>query len=493
MTTTPVRVRFAPSPTGSLHIGGARTALFNWMFAKSQGGLFILRIEDTDQSRSVPGAIEEIYEGLRWLGLEWDEGPDKGGEYGPYIQSQRLEHYQQWAHWLVEQGKAYKCYATPQELERAKEIAKVSKGGNYIGYERIYRFISDEERAKIEAERSSYVIRAAMPLEGETVVHDLVRGTVRFANTELSDIVLLKSDGFPTYHLAMAVDDHLMQISHVMRSEEWLPSLPMHQNLYEALGWEAPQFAHLPIMVYNSKKISKRNPPKLSDGTLIPVFVRQYQEYGYQPEVVVNWLANIGWSFGDDIEIFDIQDAIKRFSIERINNAPTEMPFSKLEFMNGHNIRNMAIDTFIAAIHPHLEAAYGPIDAEKLRIIAPAIQERVNPIRSVPPLLQFLFGEMPAITKAQLISKGVDEEKTKEILQRGYDALAALTDFSATTQEEPLRALVEALALKPAQFFNTLRWATTGQQVAPPLFDSLAALGKETTLARIKAAQQLLA
>jgi glutamyl-tRNA synthetase len=462
------------------------------MFARAHGGQFILRIEDTDQSRSVPGAIEEIYDGLRWLGLEWDEGPDKGGEYGPYIQSQRLERYQHWAHWLVEQGLAYKCYATPAELKRAKEIAERSRGGNYIGYERIYRFITPAERAKIEQERTSYVIRLAMPLEGETVVQDLVRGTVRFANTELSDIVLLKSDGFPTYHLAMAVDDHFMQISHVMRSEEWLPSLPMHQNLYAVLGWEAPHFAHLPIMVYQGKKISKRNPPKLPDGTPIPVFVSQYKEHGYQPEAVINWLANIGWSFGDDIEIYPIEEAIKRFTIERINNAPTEMPFSKLDHINGQYIQAMPLEAFVTALVAPLEAAYGSINLEQLRTIAPAIQERVNPIKSVPPLLAFLFGSFSPPNRDQLIPKGLDAVQTLHLLKRASEVLAGLSDFSASAQEAPLRALVDELGLKAAQLFNTLRWAVTGQQVAPPLFDSFAALGQAQTLARLQAAQQLL-
>lgn len=489
MTHQDVRVRFAPSPTGSLHIGGARTALFNWLFAKRHGGKFILRIEDTDQARSVPGSVEELMAGLRWLGLEWDEGPDKGGPLGPYIQSQRLELYQQWAQYLLDQGQAYRCYATPEELKRAKEIAEKSKGGKIAGYERIYRFISEEERAKVAQERPNHVIRLAMPIGGETVVQDELRGTIRFPNEELSDIVLLKSDGFPTYHLAMAVDDHLMQISHVMRAEEWLPSAPMHTALYQALGWEPPKFVHLPMMVYKGKKISKRNPPLDDSGNKIPVMVRDYMEIGFQAEAVVNWLCNIGWSFGEDREIFPVEEAIARFSIERINPAPTEMPYSKLEFLNGHYVRALSLEAFMAQMTPLLEAAYGPIDQEKLRIIGPHLQERANPLPAGVPIVAFLFApHFTPPTAEQVIPKGLNAAATKNLLAKLHELLAGLPDFAAATQEGPIRALAAEMNLKAAQVFNPLRWATTGQQIAPPLFESIEALGREATLQRLQLA-----
>lgn len=493
MTEKTVRVRFAPSPTGSLHIGGARTALFNWLFARHSGGSFILRIEDTDQARTLEGSYEEILSGLRWLGIDWDEGPDIGGAYGPYIQSQRIELYQKWAHYLVERGRAYRCYATQAELEHAKQVQQ-QKTGKRAGYERLHRFLSDEERERLHKERhGQYVIRLAMPIEGTTTVYDVIRGEITFPNEELSDIVLLKADGFPTYHLAMAVDDHLMEISHVMRSDEWTPSLPMHLTLYEAFGWEPPTFVHLPIMVYKGKKISKRNPPISDEGKPIPIFVRQYQEAGYQPEAVVNWLATIGWYFGEEREIFSVQEAIERFTLDRINPSPTEMPFSKLEFLNGHYVRTMSDADFRAALKPLLEAEYGAIDEEKLDQIIPHIKGRVNPLHHAVPLVRFLFAsDFQPPSAEQLIQKNMDAAATKAVLQRSYEVLDSLPDFRAETQESAMRKLVAELGMKAGQVFNPLRWAVTCQQVSPPLFESMEVLGKETSLTRLKQAIEVL-
>ncbi len=485
MSDKPVRVRFAPSPTGSLHIGGARTALFNWLFARHHGGQFILRIEDTDQKRSVAGAIDELMDGLRWLGITWDEGPDVGGEAGPYVQSERRALYQKWADWLVAQGKAYRDYATPDELARAREIAEKNPTGKRAGYERLHRFISDDERAQLAAERESYVIRLAMPLQGETVVEEALRGTIRFPNAELSDIVLLKADGFPTYHLAMAVDDHFMGITHVMRSDEWTSSLPMHQVLYEAFGWEPPTFVHLPIMTYNNKKMSKRNPPMDDQGQPIPIFVREYHELGFLPEAVTNWLATIGWSFGDDVEFFSTAQAVERFTLARVNPAPTEMPYGKLIHLNGQYIRAMAPDDFIAAITPHLREAYGEIDAQTLQHIAPHVQERVNPLPTVVEWLGFLFGDFTPPADDDLIQKKMDAASTREVLHAAHAALAELPDYTVEAIEVRLRALTDELQRKTREVFNTIRWATTNQRASPPLFDSLYALGRDETLRRL--------
>jgi glutamyl-tRNA synthetase len=475
-----------------LHIGGARTALFNWLFARHHGGQFILRIEDTDQKRTVAGSLEGIMDGLRWLGLDWDEGPDVGGPYGPYIQSQRLAHYRQWAEWLVEQGKAYRCYATPQELERAKEIAEKT-GGKVAGYERLHRFLSAEERAKLAAERPEHVIRIKLPLEGKIKVQDAIRGAIEFDYAELSDIVLLKSDGFPTYHLAMAVDDHLMAISHVMRSDEWLPSLPVHQYLYDAFGWQAPVFVHLPVILNpNGKgKLSKRH-EAFQDGKLkVLVQVADYIQAGYQPEAVVNWLTNIGWSFGDDREIFPVEETIKRFTLERINPAPSAMPFSKLENINGHYIRAMSPERFKAALRPVLVAAYGEgaVTEEKLAKIAPHLQERVNPLGQAVEMTRFLFGESyVAPTEENLVPKGVEKAVIMAALGDCLQVLEGLPaeGFTAEAMQTPIRALLEKYGLKPIQLFGALRWAVTGQQVSPPLFESMEALGREATLARLR-------
>lgn len=489
LTDKPVRVRFAPSPTGYLHIGSARTTLLTWLFARHSHGKFILRIEDTDQKRFVQDALDKLMQDIRWLGLEWDEGPDVGGPYGPYIQSERLELYQKWAHWLVEQGKAYKCFATEEELARAREISQKTRGGRIAGYERIYRFISDEERAKLEKERGSYVIRFAMPLEGETVAHDRIRGDVVFKNEELSDMVLLKSDGFPTYHLAVVIDDHFMEISHVTRTEEWLPSLGLHHNLYEAFGWDEPEWVHMPVVLNpNGKgKMSKRNPPMV-DGKIVPVMVNDYREAGYLPEALINFLTNVGYSYGDDQEIFNVQDTIARFDIDRVSPASAAFNFQKLVWTNGVYIRELTDEDLADHLVPFLQKAYSAVDRAKLVKIAPHIRERVNPLSEAVALLKFMFNFEPC-PNDKLIQKNMDAAGTKNVLHLSYERLAGLSDFSHEAQAAVMEPLVEQLGLKKAQVYGTLRMATTAQQVSPPLFETMEVLGKDESLARIQAAE----
>lgn len=490
MTDKPVRVRFAPSPTGYLHIGGARTALFTWLYARANHGKFILRIEDTDQNRFVEDSLQNLLFSLRWLGLQWDEGPEVGGDYGPYIQSERLENYQKWANWLVEQGKAYRCYATTEELARAKEIQEKS-GKRGAGYERMHRYLSDEERTKLHAEREGkHVIRFAMPLEGTTEVYDRVRGKIVFDNSELSDAVLLKSDGFPTYHLAVVVDDHLMEISHVTRTTEWMPSAPLHVQLYEAFGWEQPEWVHLPfVLCPNGEKMSKRKPCKTeTEDEIVPVSVDEYIAAGYQPEAVINWLTNIGWNFGDDIEFFYVEDTIKRFNFDRINPAPARVPLPKLKALNGEHIRHMSDEQVAAQLRPMLEQAYGALDEAKFKAIIPYIKGRINPLREGVPLVKFLFGEFTPVTVEQMLPKKMDAAQLKDILQRSHDLLSSLEDFSAASQEKAMRAMVEAMGLKAGQVFSPLRWAVIAQEVSPPLFESMEVLGKEISLTRLQEA-----
>ena len=490
VTSRPVRVRFAPSPTGYLHIGGARTALLNWLFARHSGGKFILRIEDTDQVRFVKDAVDNLMESMRWLGLDWDEGPDVGGDYGPYVQSGRLELYQKWAHWLVEQGKAYRCYATPEELAHAKEQAKQERGGKIMGYERIHRFISEAERAQLQAERGHYAIRFATPLEGQTIVHDRVRGQIVFDNTSLSDAVLLKSDGFPTYHLGVVVDDHFMNISHVMRSDEWIPSFGLHHNLYQAFGWDAPEWVHLPVILNPSGKgkISKRKPPVDDEGHPIPVMVHEYREQGYLPDALVNFLTNIGYNFGDDQEIFTPAETIARFTLDRINNAGAKFPMSKLKWLNGEYVQGLDDETFIMTLSRHLEKVYGAIDPHKLAILAPELKKRANPLSKAVPFVKFLYAYEPC-APAELIQKQMDAAHTKEILRRSYATIDALADFNVAVLDTAIRALVEDMGLKVGQVLGTLRQAITAQQVSPPLWESMLALGKEESLKRIQAAE----
>ena len=491
--TRPVRVRFAPSPTGSLHIGGLRTALFNWLFARHYGGKFILRIEDTDQKRYDPTALDTLTEALQWAGLQWDEGPDMGGRYGPYVQSERLEHYHQWANWLVENGKAYKCYCTPERLKQVND--EKAARNEPKGYDRHCRNLTDAQRAEREAQGLTSVTRLKMPLDGQTIGHDLVRGDVGFDNNKLQDSVLLKSDGFPTYHLANVVDDHLMEISHVMRANEWLPSFPLHIQLWEAFGWEKPEYAHLPVMLNpNSKgKMSKRNPPTDDKGNIVPVMVHDYMAAGYLPEAVINFLANTGWNFGDDREIFSLDEAVARFDGTGIQAANSAFPVSKLEWLNGEYIRALTVEEFARRLRPVLERAGLKANDERLLKVAPLVQTRLKTLNGVIPMAGFLFQEaFTAPPPESLVQKNMDWEKTRTVLERANQILFDLSDFSHTAQEEAIRALADETGLKPNPIFGTLRVAITGQQVSTPLFETMEILGKHVVLERIQQALERL-
>lgn len=375
-------------------------------------------------------------------------------------------------------------------MARADAQANIKeRGGKLAGYERLHRFISDEERAALAAERDSYVIRFAMPLEGETVVNDAIKGQRAFPNADLSDIILLKADGFPTYHLAMAVDDHFMEISHVIRGDEWFASAPMHVQLYDAFGWDAPVFAHVPLITYNGKKLSKRQQLTDDKGEPVPVSLADFQAKGYQREAMLNWLCNLGWTYGDDIEIYSIADAISRFSLDGISAAPADMPLSKLDHLNGHYVREMDAEAFAAAIRPLLEAEYGEIVPEKLAIIAPHVQERANPLAAVVPLLNFLFADdIDTPAPEQMVHKKSDAAETKHILETAHALLGGMKAFDEATLEEALRGMVAELGVNAGAAFNPIRWATANQQVSPPLFPALAALGQDTALTRIERA-----
>jgi glutamyl-tRNA synthetase len=491
--TRPVRVRFAPSPTGSLHIGGLRTALFNWLYARHYGGQFILRIEDTDQKRYDPTALDTLKEALQWAGLQWDEGPDVGGAYGPYVQSERLEHYQQWANWLVEHDLAYKCYCTPERLQQVNEEKRARNEPS--GYDRHCRNLTAEQRAAYEAEGRKPVIRFKMPLDGQTIANDWIRGEVSFDNSVLQDTVILKSDGFPTYHLAHVVDDHLMEISHVMRANEWLSSFPLHVQLWRAFGWEMPAYAHLPLMLNpNGKgKMSKRNPPKDDKGNIVPQMVHDYMAAGYLPEAIDNFLANTGWNFGDEREIFSMAEAIERFDGTGIQAANSAFPVSKLEWLNGEYIRALPTEELARRLKPFLENAGFEVNTDVLLRVTPLVQTRIKTLKDVVPMAGFFFREeFISASPDGLIQKGMDAPRTGEVLRRAYEILSGLSVFSHEAQEAAMRGLAEDMQLKPNQVFGTLRVAVTGQQVATPLFETMEILGKETALERIKNALESL-
>ena len=491
--TTPARVRFAPSPTGFFHIGGARTALFNWIYARHTGGQFILRIEDTDRKRFHAEALQDLLDGLRWLGLDWDEGPEVGGDYGPYFQSERLALYQHWADWLVARGHAYRCYCTADELTEMRERQRANK--EKIGYDRRCRYLTAEERARKGAEGRSWVVRLAMPTEGVTTFHDAIRGDITFDNKEMQDAVLLKSDGWPTYHLAVVVDDHFMEISHVMRGNEWISTVPLRWQLYKAFGWEMPEFVHLPLILKpdGKGKLSKRA-VRSPDGEFIPVFVHEYREQGYLPEAVVNFLTGIGWALDGETEIYDRETAIKAFSISAIQASPGRFPADKLEWMNSVYIRKLSTAALLEALLPFLSADLG-VDEKtlrqdaRLRLLLPAVQERIKKLADAAPWVEFLYADAITIENPKdLIPRKATPEQTIASLTHSAELLAGLETWDEASIEAGLRNLVGETGLKAGQIFSPIRTAITGKRVALPLFVSLAALGRPASVARIRAA-----
>jgi glutamyl-tRNA synthetase len=485
--TTPVRVRFAPSPTGYPHVGNIRTAMFNWLLARHSGGRFILRIEDTDVARRVEGAVHNIMDGLRWLGLDWDEGPDVGGDYGPYYQSQRLGLYKDAAEKLIEQGDAYYCYCSPQRLEELR--AGQVKRKEPPGYDRLCRNLTKEECARKEAEGITPVVRFKTPLTGQTSYNDVIWGKVVVDNSTLDDFVLLKSDGYPTYHLANVVDDHAMKISHVIRAEEWISSTPRHLLLYKAFGFEPPQFVHHPMILGPDRaKLSKRH------GA---VSILDYRNMGYLPQTMLNFLALIGWSLDDKTELMSRQELIDNFSLERIGKTAAIFNKDKLDWMNGVYIRKLTAEEFFEAAQPYLmddlEAGKAVIAEEDyVRAVLPLVQERAKTLLEVIELTRFFFVDELDYQPDLLIGKNMDRAATAKALEAAQDKLRPLAKFDADSLEAVLRPLASELGLKTGQLFGVLRAAVTGRTAAPPLFETMAVLGRNRCLGRIAAALQRL-
>lgn len=488
--TNAVRVRFAPSPTGPFHIGGARTALFNWLFARHNGGSFILRIEDTDQKRYDPRALSDLLQGLRWLGLDWDEGPEAGGDFGPYFQTQRADLYRHWANWLVEQGHAYRCYCLPERLAEMRQ--KQRSLSKQVGYDRHCRYLTAAQRAEREASGDSYVVRLAMPIEGTTSFEDLMRGPITVENQTQDDLILLKSDGLPTYHLANVIDDHFMEISHILRADEWIPTAPRHVRLYEAFGWEMPAIAHLPVILDPSGKgkISKRK--KQVGDQVYYVLVHEFREAGYLPETMFNFLARIGWGMDAETEVFDQDEAIARFELGSVNYGPASPPYSKLDWLNGVYIRHMRVDELAGRLYPILLDADLEVDPETVLAVTPLIQERIKTLNDAVSLTDFFFEDEITYEPEALLGKKMDASSSLVALQRTYQTLAGLHAFDEETLETALRGLADELDLKAGQLFGIIRMATTGKKVAPPLFGTLAVLGRKQTLARLESAVEKL-
>ncbi len=472
---TAVRLRFAPSPTGYPHLGNIRTALFNWLFARHYGGRFILRIEDTDIARKVEGAVEVIMDSLQWLGLNWDEGP--------YLQSQRLPIYSEIAHRLIEEGHAYLCYCSPERLETMRQ--EQVKRKQPPKYDRHCRDLTQNEITQLGTTGITPVIRFRTPLEGETTFYDLIHGPVTFKHNTLDDFILLKSDGYPTYHLANVVDDHLMAISHVLRADEWLSSTPRHVLLYQALNWQAPHFAHLPMILGPDRaKLSKRH-----GATTIT----EYQKQGYLPDAMVNFLVLLGWSLDDRTELLSREELIKHFSLERVGKTAAIFNKDKLEWMNGVYLRKLNLSELVKRAIPFLdrdlpESVKRPLDKSYASQVLSLIQERAKTLADVPQLASFFFLDELQYDTNLLLSGKLDTKSAANTIQIASQRLKEVTTWDSTTLEGILRPLATELNLSTAKLFGLLRVAVTGRTAAPPLFQTMVVLGKEKCLKRFDTA-----
>lgn len=471
---SPVRVRFAPSPTGYLHIGGARTALYNYLLAKQTGGKFLIRIEDTDQTRLVQGAMEQLLADLRWLGLQWDEGPEVGGPHGPYIQSQRAEIHRAHAEQLIEEGKAYYCFCTRERLAELR--AEQERTGQQKRYDGHCRNIPLAEAKARKAAGEPCVVRFKVPLDGSTTVRDLVRGEITVENSVLDDFVIIKTDGLSLYHLAAMVDDHLMEITHVIRGEEWLPSLPRHALIYRAFGWQEPVWVHLSVFLKPSGKgkMSKRD---ITEGHSI--LVKDLPGLGYLPEAILNWVLLMGWSLDDKTEFFTMEDMIKGFNLEHVNPKPAAINFEKFDHFDGLHIRALALDDLARRIQPFFAAQNIPATVEQLTMIAPLIRERMVTLDDAIERAAFFFAsEPPTPTLADLTPKGLAPTAALDALKVAQTLLVPGQRFDVAALEQQFTDLAEELALPKGkgQLFTLIRVAYTGLAVIPPLFPTLAVL-----------------
>jgi glutamyl-tRNA synthetase len=496
-----VRVRFAPSPTGELHIGGVRTVVFDYLLARHFGGQFILRIEDTDQKRLVPGSVRMALEGLEWLGVGFDEGPSRnelaaigedwanapeiGGPYGPYIQSLRRDIYRQAAEELIAHGAAYRCDCSLERLEAVRQQQMASK--QPVGYDRLCR---NKKLGQVDPNKP-HVIRLAVPLEGTTAFHDVIKGDITFENRLIDDQVLLKSDGLPTYHLAVVVDDHAMQITHVTRGDDWISSAPKHILLYQAFGWPMPVFAHVPnVLEPGGKKLSKRH------GA---ASIAEFRKEGFLPEALFNFLAFLGWAPGDgeEQEIFTREELARRFSLEHVNKAGAVFSYDKLDWMNGEYIRMMPQDELARHVLPYLAAGLGMTEEEiglpKVEQIIPLVRERLKRLTDAPGWCDLFFKDLPIPPASALIGKKMDAVSSLAALRRVIATLDSVPEWTEHVIEPPMRALTEELGLKTGQLFGLVRIAVTGKEVAPPLFGTMAVLGRDKVMERLRAAERQLA
>jgi glutamyl-tRNA synthetase len=493
MSSATPRLRFSPSPTGYVHIGSARSALYNYLLAKSMGGQFLLRIEDTDRKRLVSDSLDDIINSLHALGIEWDEGPDVGGPYGPYVQSERLPIYHKHLHDLVEQGKAYPCFCTQERLEQVRKEQEAAKAD--IMYDRHCRSI-DPQEAKRRMESEPYVIRFKMPETGSTQIEDALRGVLSFDNSKLDDHVLLKQKvageayAWPTYHGCSPIDDHLMRITHIVRGEEWLPSTPRHKLLFQAFGWDVPVFCHLPVILSASGKgkMSKRD----GDTT-----IRDFLRHGYLPEALVNFVLLLGWSGKNDQDLFSMDEAAQVFSFAGLSKSPAAFQTDKLDWFNGVYIRNLSVTDLAQRLLPYMqEAGYissAPTAAEidYLQRIVPLIQERITVLTDVVEQVDFLYGEIEDYDPALLQQAKISPVQAQQVIDAALQVVDATTDFTGEGLHSALAAEAERLGLKAKQIFMPLRVALSGRTVSPgSTTDIMVVLGAQETHQRLQIAKQ---
>lgn len=495
-----VRVRFAPSPTGPLHIGGVRTALYNYLFAKQNNGDFILRIEDTDSQRFVPGAEEYIIEALTWLGLRFDEGTHVGGSYGPYRQSDRKEIYKKYVDMLLDKGAAYIAFDTPEELESKRAtVSNFQYDASTRGEMRNSLTLGDAETKALIDAGNQYVVRFKIEANQEVIVNDLIRGEVKYNSSVLDDKVLYKSaDKLPTYHLANIVDDHLMEITHVIRGEEWLPSAPLHVLLYRAFAWEdtMPQFAHLPLLLKpeGNGKLSKRDGDRLG----FPVFPLEwkdpktgdissgYRESGYLPEAIVNFLALLGWNPGNDKEIMSIDELVQLFSIEKCSKSGAKFDYEKGKWFNHQYIQLRPNSEIANIFYPILEEKGIDVQLEYIETVVGLVKERVSFVKELWEQSSFFF-IAPVSYDEKVVKKRWKEESPVQMAEL-TDVIKGIEDFSAHNQEEIVKAWIESRGYHLGNIMNAFRLAVVGESKGPHMFDITATIGKDETVVRLERA-----
>ncbi len=491
MNQKPARVRFAPSPTGRLHLGGARTALYDYLLARQTGGQFILRLEDSDQKRFQPGSEDELKRGLHWLGLDWDEGIDVGGPFGPYRQSERKDIYQEYARWLIEHDHAYYCFCTPERLEQVRKEQMASKVPTH--YDGTCRKLDPENALRRVRQGEKHVVRYKTPTEGTITITDRLRGQITVENKNIDDYILIRSDSLAVYHLAAMVDDHTMNITHVIRGSEWLSTFPLHVHIVRAFGWQEPEWVHLSVFLKPSGKgkMSKRESAELmKDG--YSIFVGDLADLGYLPEAVLNWITLMGWSYDDKSEFFTLDDLVEKFSLDHLNPAPAAINFSKMDHFNGQYIRKLAVPDLSARVKPFFEKAGLVVDEQTLLKIVPLIQERMVTLDESLERGGFFFQEKVSPIPADLVAKGLSASQSADAARKALEILERLPDFSHENAEIPLRMLAEDIGLSAGQLFGILRVAITGQTVSPPLLESMEVIGKQIVVERMRNAIQIL-